>query len=104
VTAGRVETVAVSFVDHGVSPAHAAARYEEKMAKQTDNASGLWPATNGRIPETPSEIVRHLDYMAARGRALRAAQAGQRRRRLLAQAADSGDGQRVCQSLAVPER
>jgi hypothetical protein len=31
----------------------------------------LWPATGGRLPRTPAEWKKHLDYMAERGRQLR---------------------------------
>jgi hypothetical protein len=55
-------------------------------------ANGLWPATGGRIPGTPAEWCLHLDFMAERGRQLRAARAAARRRRLLAVVVDGGDG------------
>jgi hypothetical protein len=44
----------------------------------------LWPATNGLIPKTPDQWRRHFDYMAEKGRALRAAQAEHRRRQCAA--------------------
>jgi hypothetical protein len=69
--------------------------------EQDDTQGDLWPATGGKLPSTPAEWVKHLDFMAERGRQLRAAQAGQRRRRLLAQAVDGGDGQAVARAAAA---
>jgi hypothetical protein len=54
-------------------------------------ASGLWPATGGRIPETAAEWCLHLDYMAERGRELRAAQAASRRRQCAAGVANGSE-------------
>jgi hypothetical protein len=63
------------------------------VSDRQDNtqASGLWPATGGRIPETAAEWCLHLDFMAERGRQIRAAQAASRRRQRVAGVANGSE-------------